>query len=301
MATSDPQGVTIYLQGGLGNQLFQIFTCISYALEHTIEFKLPLYNQNQKDPRSPPSNLAPHGHKRPTYWNNILEELGKYTVENQYLWRTCGGKYQEPFFHYQPIPTFDGRLYLSGYYQSEKYFTEYYSQILDIINLQKYRSDIKAKYKELLSDENPYISMQFRLGDAKRSNSQHHIITVTEFPQYYSAALNNILETLGDQKYTILYFYEDEDATVVESKIREIQEEFSEKCTFRRGKGEDWEELLLMSCCDHNIIDNSTFGWWGAKFNDNPNKIVYRPKQWFGKSLAYHNLKDLFPSGWKTI
>ena len=61
--------ITIYLQGGLGNQLFQIFTCISYAMKHNIEFKLPLYNQNQK------ISVSPTGAPRPTYWDSIFSSL----------------------------------------------------------------------------------------------------------------------------------------------------------------------------------------------------------------------------------
>ncbi len=61
----------------------------------------------------------------------------------------------------------------------------------------------------------------------------------------------------------------------------------------------DYEELLLMSKCQHNIIANSSFSWWGAWLNKNDDKIVVAPKKWFNNSVI--NTKDLIPIDWITI
>ena len=73
--------ITVYLQGGLGNQLFQIFTCISYALRYKFEFKLPLYNQNEKIAKGPTGCL------RPTYWDNLLTNLKNHVLDNNLLYK----------------------------------------------------------------------------------------------------------------------------------------------------------------------------------------------------------------------
>ena len=51
----------------------------------------------------------------------------------------------------------------------------------------------------------------------------------------------------------------------------------------------DYEEMMLMSYCDHNIIAHSTFSYWGAWLNQNKEKIVIYPKHW---------LPSIIPDGW---
>ena len=57
-------------------------------------------------------------------------------------------------------------------------------------------------------------------------------------------------------------------------------------------------DLVLMSKCNHNIIANSTFSWWGAYLNQNPKKIVIAPKKWMS---TFDNLDDLYPENWLRI
>jgi hypothetical protein len=63
---------------------------------------------------------------------------------------------------------------------------------------------------------------------------------------------------------------------------------------------EDWEQMLLMSLCNHNIIANSTFSWWGAYLNDNPGKIVCYPEHWFMPEVK-KDVTDLFEEDWIKI
>jgi len=59
--------------------------------------------------------------------------------------------------------------------------------------------------------------------------------------------------------------------------------------------------MILMSCCNSNIIANSSFSWWGAFMNENNEKIVCYPSTWFGKNFGNNSMNDLFPPSWQKI
>jgi hypothetical protein len=59
----------------------------------------------------------------------------------------------------------------------------------------------------------------------------------------------------------------------------------------------DWYDMYIMTCCKHNIIANSSFGWWGAWLNGNPDKIVIAPDRWFNNE----DTPDIWCEGWVKI
>ena len=109
------------------------------------------------------------------------------------------------------------------------------------------------------------------------------------------------INTINNSIRTVLYFCEDADFDEVLEKIYNLEQIFPE-LIFMRGDNmlQDWEQMMLMSLCSHNIIANSTFSWWGAYFNTNPTKIVCYPGTWFGPK-AGHDTSDLFPEDWIMI
>lgn len=287
--------ITIHLMGGLGNQLFQIFTTISLSLNNKIPF---IFNY---------TDVLTTGIHRPTYWNTFLYSIKPFTVPNlnthNYL------TYKEPNFKFNSIniETYinenkkDG-LFLYGYYQSYKYFQERYYDILKLLEFKEKQNIIKEKYSNYFNFEDGIIiSLHFRLGDYKKKQHCHPIIN----EKYYIDSLNKIVNKLNInyKKITILYFCEKEDNNIVLDKINKINNsQTSQKYTFIKVDDTicDWEQMILMSCCHHNIIANSTFSWWGAYLNENPDKIVCYPSVWFGDKLK-HDTKDLFPDKWIKV
>jgi hypothetical protein len=139
--------------------------------------------------------------------------------------------------------------------------------------------------------------MHFRLGDYKKYIDCHPIMPY----EYYKLSLQYIINTSNEKIKHILYFCEEEDIDTVLITIYKLKEEYPELIFERASTNlNDWEQMMTMSCCSHNIIANSSYSWWSAYFNTNKNKIVCYPSVWFGPTVN-HNVKDLFPPNWTKI
>lgn len=284
--------IYIDLIGGLGNQLFQIFCIMSYMFTYKVPFKI---KATKLDNLSPLDNVS----KRPTYWNNFLKSLNRFLYDgniNLLIWR-------EPDFTFTIIPHYEQNFQIVGYFQSYKYFEQYYDNIVKFIKLEEQKQQIIEKYekyeKYLNFSKKKIISMHFRIGDYIKRPDVHPVLEV----EYYISALKYLFNNKEniEEKYDILYFGEERDDSKIKENIQIIQKQFPKfnyiQC---RYDIEDWEQMLLMSLCLHNIIANSTFSWWGAYFNSNQEKIVCYPSRWFGPECN-NSTKDLFPKKWIKI
>lgn len=276
--------ITCYLQGGLGNQLFQIFTTIAYSIKN--KSKCIFSNTYELKHGSTP---------RHTYWNSFLSNLQPFLT---YISDEIMGKcliIREPSFSYNELPLLpcEGPIkMLVGYFQSPKYFDQCKDTIFKMIRLNANKNIV---YNKCPLNYSKCISLHFRLGDYKKLPDYYPIMTL----DYYKNAIKYILQTAQPNK--ILYFCEDDDQEEVEKKIDQLKQIFELEFV-RGGQGlEDWEQMLQMSLCKYNIIANSTFSWWGAYFNTNKEQIVVRPSIWFGTKKINHDTKDLFPSHWISI
>lgn len=278
--------ITCNLMGGLGNQIFQIFATISYAIKSKNEFKF----LNVSSLGSGSTTI------RNTFWNSFFYRLKLFLIDN--IPQKIHVIREKDFtFNELPIDEMIGTdCLIFGYFQSYKYFHENYEIICRIIGLEKMKTDLIKK----LNLNNEYlkncVSMHFRLGDYKKFQAFHPLATY----EYYRNSLNFIKNKTTDS-YNILYFCEDIDIDDVMITINRLENEFP-NYKFIRGNNEleDWEQMLFMSCCHHNIIANSSFSWWGAYFNTQNEKIVCYPSVWFGE-ITKNDTKDLCPLEWNKI
>jgi hypothetical protein len=292
--------VSIYINGGLCNQLFEIFTTIAFAIENNLQFIFPYTNNVGDRP------------DRPRYWHSFLKPLLQYTtkspfsfIDDNYLFSLP--RYEEPRFHYIKIPASDN-IILYGYFQSYKYFDKYKNNIFDILQIKEQINDIKNEYISYFPENKCTISMHFRLGDYKQKQEYHPIMPYI----YYEKSIHHIIyclkKNIDENNKTELphvfvnYFCEAEDNIFVLGIINKLKEKF-DYLTFVKIDDNipDWKQLLIMASCTHNIIANSSFSYFGAYFNQNINKIVCYPKRWFGQRYGQYNVSDICPLDWTKI
>ena len=283
--------LSVYLQGGLGNQLFQLFTLMSYSMDFNLPFKLKRRKNDM---------VSPGGSHRPTYWDNFLCNLSPY-LDDDYIPEK---RYTEPHFHFTQLPFLTEEvkvnlnMQLKGYFQSPKYFLHNLNKISHIIKLDEFKDKLYEKNKDLFKKDT--ISMHFRMGDFKKMTEHHTILRFS----YYKKALKEIIKLTNKDDFLVLYCCEKEDEKKIDDYIRYIKKGFK-RLKFKKMDLDmaDWEQMLMMSLCNHNIIANSTFSWWGAFLNynkDGNQKVIY-PEKWFGDKLKHLNTNDLFPERWIKI
>ena len=308
--------ITCNLNGGLGNQLFQIFATIAYSLLYKIPFGF-LYKES----------LGGRFHNRPTYWHSFLSPLVNFNYESIPSMLPL----REQNFMYNELPSpvalKSENIVLSGYFQSYKYFAPFFPTICKFIRLDKQRKQVLHEMSRTpsataiatqevqsltfdnaahvygsqhiydISDISNMVSMHFRIGDYKYLQNSHPLISI----EYYKKSIAHIISLTNNPMLSIMYFCEKEDNVEVLDKIDNLRIAFPE-CSFIKAHDnmDDWKQLLMMSCCRHHIIANSSFSWWGAHFNSNEDKIVCYPDPWFGPNLK-HNVDDLFPDTWTRI
>jgi len=295
--------ITVLINGGLGNQLFQVFATMAAAIRNGDTYYF-LYT------------IQDASGKRTTYWKSLLHNLIPNTViansENFQKFMQLPS-YREPNFGYKPLPsntaTRTTPLKLVGYFQSPKYFADVQDEIYEKMQLLEQQKQIQTMFAESVwfSCGVVTIAMHFRIGDYKHIQEAHPILTL----DYYKKALNHVIKNAhlpelnkmtNPIKFNVLIFNQECDNHVILDHMRELRNDpnLSRVCRFYKINDmfDDWKQLLLMSVCNHNIIANSTFSWWGAYLNQNPSKIVCYPSTWFGPALKNHDTRDLFPVDW---
>jgi hypothetical protein len=260
--------VTCKIDGGLGNQLFMLCATLAFAKRHG---KIAWFDHADS-----------YGH-RSSYWTTLFEPFTHTKKAN-----VITHPYTEPYFQYNEIPSEADQLH--GYFQSELYFRDHIQSIVQEMKIASYQEQLRASY----TIPTHSVSLHFRIGDYVALQNHHPIQSI----DYYKRSVDHILKHVPDAR--IYCFYEKKDTERVNtilSSLLEIYPSTYVRVPEQYPNLSDWEEMILMSCCEHHIISNSTFSWWGAYINPSKNKIVCYPSVWFGPAIP-HDTKDLCPKEW---
>ncbi len=289
------QYATIVLRGGLGNQLFQIFTLL--ALSYYYNFK-PVFPEKKEVTESPPRKM---------YWDGLLSELQKCVgviTDSNVL------EYREPSVNYTPFPLklCGNNVKLIGQYMTPLYFEYYKERILLETGIAQKRNDLKNKYSYIFTEPNVRrVSVHFRLGDYLEKQCYHPVMPTS----YYVDAITQLMTSPDCQRgqsltKTVFYvFYEPDFDAEINQRIAQLYSALSPELgifEFRKVPNmADEDQLLFMSLCDDHVLANSTFSWWGAYLNDALDKRVLYPSLWYGHQLYYLESPDMFPATWTKI
>ena len=181
---------------------------------------------------------------------------------------------------------------LKGFWQSEKYFAHC-------------KDDIRKQFSFLPFDEKKNIAIMNKM---KKENSVAiHLRKGADYLQselmgkglcgveYYIKAIEYIKQNVDNP---VFYVFTDNPEWVKNNlpKFDYILVDWNEVA----GK-KNFRDMQLMSCAKHNIIANSTYSWWGAWLNPNPNKIVIGPTKFFNPINKFFSSSDIMCEDWVRI
>lgn len=211
------------------------------------------------------------------------------------IWRGIGQKVgAKPYFRrerglgYNPaFEDWGDNSYLHGYWQSQKYFQNSAERIRSDFTFPAFSNQQNAEMAARIA-ESTAISLHVRRGDYLTFAA--HVLCDQA---YYDAALAKVLD--GLQGDPIVYVFSDDPQWAKDNlslPCEKVVVDFN-------GPETDFEDMRLMSLCQHNIIGNSSFSWWAAWLNQTPGRRVAGPAKWFGDPKLSN--PDIFPHDWLRI
>lgn len=251
------------IQGGLCNQLFQWAYAYKLSKSHELYIDNSFYGTQFLE------TLVTN---REFQLNEILNKQLK-LLDNQSYQKFIRKPVQRiaDNFHFSKHNfSADQNYYLEGYWQSEKYFLDIKDEIVN--------SFVWPEIKNL--DFKNSCSIHVRRGDYLKTQHVHPIQSI----DYYNKALD-IIQPKGN----IFVFSDD---------IQWCKSNLNYKNSIFMENNSNIYDLRAMSLCADNIIANSSFSWWAAWLNQNENKKIIYPKNWFADST---NDADIKPSEWIQI
>lgn len=289
--------ISVCVQAGLANQMF------CYAFARGLKHKgLDVYiDQHSFKPRKEWAfefvrlqDAFPNIEIKPTPKGKF-----KYSVGNGWKFRIMRklsnifGKEKyviEPAFTYIPNMenyATDNCNYV-GLWQTEKYFEDSKDDVRKQFSFLPFDELKNIELAKKMQNENS-VAIHFRKGSDYMKFDLYQGICP---PEYYLKAIQYIKEYVDAP---VFYVFTD-NPRWVRDNIHGVKYTMVD-WNPTSGK-RNFRDMQLMSCAKHNIISNSTYSWWGAWLNKNPDKIVIAPEPWFNPESIYYKDNKIVPDSW---
>jgi hypothetical protein len=236
--------VSIYLQGGLGNRLFQVAFLYAYAKKHNKKFGYMYELKNV--------------HSTLDYHKLVYPFLKPISLHQPVGFNEPMDKCQM----YLNIPNIPKDCFFQGYFQNEKYFKEYRNDLLSLIQLPKLPFTIKEDSIFIHIRRGDYVSLPM------------HFIDLWD---YYQKSLEYFL---SNKPLKHLYIISDD---IQFCKKKNIFESMIQDITYIENLNELETMKLMTECSLGGVCSNSSFSWWGSYLNTSPDKMIIFPSKWFNQ------------------
>ncbi len=196
----------------------------------------------------------------------------------------------EPHFnHWSGIDDVPADSYLVGYWQSEKYFREVAQAIRTDFTFKSSLNLRNAEIVEQIKSTNA-VSLHVRRGDYLQNPKVRATHGVCQL-EYYRLAIQYVAARV---QRPVFFIFSDDMGWVKKNLRIDFHCEYVD-----HNQGvESYNDMRLMSLCQHHIIANSSFSWWGAWINSRSDKIVVAPKRWLAGAV---NTSDVLPKEWVSL
>ncbi|MGI4729907.1 MAG: alpha-1,2-fucosyltransferase [Janthinobacterium lividum] len=292
------------LVSGLGNQLLQYAMGRQLSIAKNVLLKLDVSFFEDQDLRSYKLNhfnivaeIASESEIQPFKKDiNIYQKLHQQTSFHAKVYRNLEPlvfpKHTKKYFKEatwwileSEIYKTPNNVYVEGYWQHYKYYENIQPEIFDELTLKEPPDLNSQKWLTSITNNDNSVAIHVRRGDYVTDPGANYLMGVLPV-KYYNEAINYLKQKISNPTF---YFFSD-DLVWVKEHIK------TGSTNFYVDGNMDYVDLDLMRHCKHQVIANSTFSWWGAFLNRNPDKIVIAPKHWSPREDVNRNIHLQFPN-----
>jgi hypothetical protein len=252
--------------GLLGNQMFQYATLFSVAKTNNFEYGVPYSNTG---------DIQFKNFFLPNCFSNLTAQDSNNSNIN-FIFLECSFEYNPEIF------SISDNTDISGYFQTEKYFKQYRSNLLKEFTFSDLYAAKANDIRQQIPDE--VISLHIRLGDYTHLEDRHPVCSY----EYY----NKAFDLLPNGKPILVF---SDDLILAQNLLSAFDKQFifsDSNCKYT--------DMCLMSLCDYHIIANSSFSWWGSWLSNSKKTIA--PAVWFGNNPSMpKNWNDIYCENWSII